>query len=175
MAIADPVDGGIVSAAWGDQITDAINLLLNPPIFEGRQTVAQTLTTGSGTAITLDAEDLDNYNGHSPSSNTSRYVIPLTGRYQLSGGVGFTPNGTGTRAAYWCKNGIFILGSKQEIGTAAGSVIRILANTMTVLLNAGDYIELFGLQGSGANLTTDVANSALSGQATVSIRWVAPV
>lgn len=159
--------GHVPTAAELETITDLID---GPPRFLGRQTVAQTITTGTFTAITLGAEDVDNYNGHSTSSNTSRYVCQLTGWYAMSGKTAWSGSATGRRGSDWRVNGSIVGGSQVIVAASSGSTIQVPAASMDVFLNAGDYVELFGFHEHGSNLNTDVAFSGV--YSFMCARWV---
>lgn len=130
---------------------------LNVPVARSRQTSTQTLTTGVYGAVTMTTEDFDSHSGHSTSSNTSRYTVQTgwAGIYQLSGGVAFAANATGTRGSRWSKNGTALSASSTQFAnTGAGTACRIPADTISVDLAVGDYVELEAFQDSGGNLAT---------------------
>lgn len=140
-------------------MVDAINFSLNPPIARLRQTAGQAIANGTPTAITFDTEDEDSANGHSTSSNTSRYTAVYAGWYRVSGGASWAVNSTGNRAAYWYTNGTVVPGS-ETMGPSSASVFHsTTARSILVFLNVGNYVELYGYQTSTASL-----NTAASGQ-----------
>lgn len=130
--------------------------LAAPPIAVLRQTVAQTLTNGTFTALTFTTEDIDTANGHSTSTNTSRYTCQVAGKYMLTGGVTFASNGTGARYARWRVNGADVSGGGTSMPGISGDQALLPARTVIVALNVGDYVELWAYQGSGGNLDTYV-------------------
>lgn len=147
-----------------------INLLAAPPIAILRQTSVQSLASGTGTAITFTTEDLDSVNGHSTSSNTSRYTCMAAGVYEFSGGVSITGSATGRRACWWVKNGVDVVGSEATLsaGDDAGNLV-VPARTIQVSLAVNDYVELYGYQDSGGSLNTVVVGS---GQSSMYVRRV---
>jgi hypothetical protein len=163
--------GSVLPAATlNTYLSNAVAFFLSPPTFEGRQTSTQSLTSGAGTAILLDTEDVDNDNGHSTVTNTSRYTAQTAGRFQVSGGVGYASNATGARLAFFAINAGNNNGSGTELAAVGGGAVTLVpARTKTVFLNVGDYVELFGLQSSGGALGTDVTTLD---QSTMSVRWV---
>lgn len=166
------VTGEIVTAAeLNSNVRDAGNFFLSWPVFEGRQTVAQSLTNNTSTPITLDTEDIDTDNGHSTVTNTSRYVGATAGRFEVCGKVGFASNATGTRVAWLAKNGTAINGSGTQVSAAAGGAVTLLPTPrMTVTLNGTtDYVEVLGVQTSGGALNTDVTTLD---QSILSVRMV---
>lgn len=166
------VAGEIVTAAYmNSNVRDPGNFFLSWPVFEGRQTLAQTLTTSVDTGILLDTEDIDTDNGHSTSANTSRYTPQTPGRFQLSGAVSFVSNTTGQRNAELGKNGSLVTGSSISLTPNTGASIRVPVRTMTQTANGStDYFELFGWQNTGAGLNT--ATSFTADQCTFSVRMV---
>lgn len=165
------VAGEVVTAAYfNTNVRDAGNFFLAVPVFEGRQTVSQNLTSGAAASITFDTEDIDNDNGHSIVSNTSRYTPQTAGRFQHSGGVGMAINGTGNRWTFWAINGASINAGGGMLG---GGGQRYHPQTMTSTFNGtGDYLELQALQNSGSTLATDVNTGGLGFQSRMSVRWV---
>lgn len=166
------VAGEILTAAnMNSNVRDAGNFFLSVPVFEGRQTVAQSLGNNATTAITLDTEDIDTDNGHSTATNTSRYTAATSGRYQLSGGISFTANATGVRTVALLLNGTVINGSDVfALGTATDDM-RLPARTLTAFMNGTtDFVEIGGFQNSGAGLNTVVAVG--SKHPRFSVRWV---
>lgn len=159
----------VLDTHFNTNIRDVLNFLLAPPIFKGRQTVAQTLTTAVDGPITLDAEDVDSAGGHSTVTNTSRYTAVYAGWYFLGGGVGFATSATGLRLCRWRVNGTLINDSDTMwpgIGTASA---RYPARGTMVFLNVGDYVEIVGQQTSGGNLLTVVTANE---QSSVSLKWI---
>ena len=168
------VAGEIVTAAYmNNTIRDVENYLLAPPLFLGRQTVAQTLTTGTFTAVTFDAEDVDSAGGHSTSVNTSRYTAQYTGWYWPGGGVGFAANTTGRRNSEWRTNGATVIsgsGFYASANAGAGNVVKIGTISLPIFLNATtDYLEMLALQDSGGNLNTAVGG--INDQSCFSLKW----
>ena len=163
--------GGRILAEDLDAVLDRIELLSSMPTAHLRQTVAQTLTTGVTTAITFTTEDIDTHNGHSTSSNTSRYTCQLAGTYQLSGGIGWASSTAGARKAWWRKNGTDINGSESVADSDISGVISTIARTILVDLAVNDYVELVGTQESGGNLNTAVTATQ---QPSMSVRMVTP-
>lgn len=130
---------------------------LNVPVARMRQTATQTLTNGVYGAVTFTAEDFDSANGHSTSTNTSRYTAQSgwDGVYRLMGGLAFVSNATGNRGCHWRKNGTALAASDLMLpACGGGSATRIPAQSIDVDLAVGDYIELWAFQGSGGNLDT---------------------
>ena len=154
-----PSVGTYDTAAWWT--ANVVNLLtygLNPPLFVGTQTIAQSVATSAWTTITLDTEQQDSYGGHSTTTNSSRYTAQVAGWYTVCGVVAWTQNATGARGARLHVNGASIAGSAQMLAPSSSSTITgVMTATRAVQLAVGDYLEVAGWQASGSTLTTGVA------------------
>jgi hypothetical protein len=127
-----------------------------------RQTVTQSLTNFTATDILFDVEDIDDLNAHSTVSNTGRFTAPFDGTYVFSGGIPFAANATGTRVGNWAKNGTALAASDvNALTVGAGAATRINARRYPVVMVAGDFVTLQGLQDSGGSLST-VASGAVA-------------
>lgn len=150
-----------------------LNDVTDPPLAYLRQVVAQPIPATAFTAVTFTAEDLDSHNGHSTTTNTSRYVCMRAGVYEVAGGVAFAPNTTGYRIPAIARNGTIIPGSRvNALALPSGVVASIAARTIKVRLALGDYVELLAYQDSGGALNTDVSDVGM--QSTMSVRYDAP-
>lgn len=164
------VAGEVVLASYfNTYINGPIGYLLAPPIFQGRQTSSQTLTTGTFTAVTFDAEDVDSAGGHSTSSNTSRYTAQYAGWYQGGGGCAFAANATGRRMSRFAVNGTTLNGSMAGIPANAATIPYALRPTF-IFLNLSDYMEQSAFQDSGGNLGTFITNGEY--QPTMNARFI---
>lgn len=152
---------------------DAIRAYVqNRPRARLQQTVAQTLTTATPTAVTFDTESIDSANGHSTSSNTSRYTCQEAGTYEISGVVAFAANASGVRFAAVYLNGTLQTDSvvTHPANSAGGQTTSVPSNAILIPMVLTDYVELFGLQASGGNLATSVGlGTPASG---MTVRWV---
>lgn len=156
-----------------ETVLDRIEFLNSRPMFHAVQTVAQTIGNGAFTALTFTTEVVDNYGGHSTSTNNDRYTIQVDGWYQLTGGTGWVASASTTtqRGSSWYKNGNQLDGSQVLFTAGANTTLQQVARTMFVSCVAGDYIELRAYQNTGGNLNTDVAFNGV--YSSMSILWVA--
>jgi hypothetical protein len=167
------VAGEVVLAGYfNNNIGAPLAYLLAPPIFQGRQTSAQAaLTTGVFTAILFDTEDIDSANGHSTSSNTSRYNAQYTGWYQQSGGMTFAANATGRRLNRTVVNTSTVIAGSLSGIPGNASLIGYALRPVDIFLNGGfDFVETFGFQDSGAGLAPFVANPEY--QPSFNLKWI---
>jgi len=153
-------------------IRDPIRFLLNKPIAELRQTVAQSLASGAWQSLTFTTEDVDTdpagTGGHSNSVNTSRYTAVYAGWYLCSGGVGFDASAVGDRGIRWMVNGTAVLGSGVFLATSPLLTTLVPARVKRILLNLGDYLEMQAWQDTGGALNTNVSGE---NQSSMSIAW----
>lgn len=142
----------------------AINFLLAPPLFIGRQTAAQSLTSSSATGINLDTEDIDTDNGHSTVTNTSRYVGQTPGYYLLIGTVDFAVNASGARQSYIRLNGTGTEAGFADNpgGSSAASDTALPTSAILFLNGTTDYAEIVGFQSSGGALNTGTPHGGSS-------------
>lgn len=164
----------LTGALWTAQVKAAMDFLMGSgtngvPRFKGYASTAQSIATGTtDTPITLDTEDYDSDNGHSTTTNTSRYTVQVAGTYSILGTLAFATNATGNRKAGININGANARGGAiQAPGFASNSFCEVVATDQ--FLNVGDYIELVGWQTSGAALST----SATTGFGpTLMCKWI---
>lgn len=164
----DPAAGAIIYASDFDNI-------FNPPRCRAWHSAAATLTTVTSTVIALASETYDSTGSmHSTSTNTSRIIAPVAGKYLISASIGFASNATGRRicavrlnAAGSSASGTLIA---EKIGQANATSLHTESVTFTYDLAASDYVEMFALQQSGANLNTSAAEQ----QSWLSIQYIGP-
>jgi len=95
-------------------------------------------------------------------TNPTRLTARVTGRYKISANLVFDLSVVGARRASIRKNGIPVLGfPSTSVTPIAGATTTISLGEVTVSLVAGDYIELFAAQTSGAPMTLPIAESSL--------------
>lgn len=114
------------------------------------KTVAQSIANDVYTAVTFNAEDYDIGGLHDTGVNPSRLTAPATGYWQVNAQVSFAQNTVGYRKFYMAKNGTTqIAASAAAVSTGTSTALVAWA---TVFLNAGEYVEIFATQTSGAAL-----------------------
>lgn len=137
-------------------LRDPIRYLMSRPVAQLRRNSAQSVPTGTWTAINFTVEDIDSdpdgIGGHSTSSNTSRYTVRYPGLYQITGGVGWDANTTGRRGIRLAKNGTVIDGSAVLAPANSAGETAYPARPTLVTLDEGDYVEMQAYQASGGSL-----------------------
>jgi len=170
-AVSDVGSAALLDA----QLYNGLTFLLNPPYFFGYQlsATAQSIASSGGTfvSVTLDAEYADSENGHSTSTNNSRYTCQIPGRYHIEGCVVFSSNTAGFRSAKLLINGGTSVPASESLvaPTTFNTSVRVATD---VVLGVGDYVELQCLQNSGSSLTL-TANAGLDYLSHLRLWWIA--
>lgn len=157
--LASEVPGNYVtSALWNANVYNGLSFVLGPPDFVGYQNTAQSLSSGSWTALSLDASTLDSYGGHSNTTNNSRYTCQsnVAGWYTCCGVYAPVGNSSGFRAVRLQVNGSPLLGAGSYLPNNGTSDAGYVTPTRDVYLNVGDYVEVAGWQSSGGSLNTTI-------------------
>lgn len=161
--LATEVPGNFWTAAlYTANVYNLGTYLLNPPLFKGYQSAAQSIPTSTVTAISIDTTNIDTYGGHSNVTNNSRYTAQVAGYYLIIANAGFVPNATGNRLVEIHQNGGSALNIAQGVGLAPTTSNDAVVSTATLsFLNAGDYIEGYTYQTSGGALNTYTSQTGL--------------
>jgi hypothetical protein len=126
---------------------------LDGPAFSAYGSVATTLNNNVVTKITLDTEEFDTDNAFSTS--TYRFAPTLAGYYLFQGHISVVTYASNAgsqimslyKNGYEYKRGVRIPCNTNGVGTMISAMIFMDGIT--------DYIEMYGLQGSGGNVTTE--------------------
>jgi len=138
------------------------------PALEATSGGDQTIANGTVTVLALPNESYDTANLHDPAANT-RLVAPVAGIYAITANVKWRASGGGTqRFATLRKNGIL-----SDLNTVQVAPVNSTLNFTSEIVSgqfalaAGDFVEVFVLQDSGAPL--NVVNACK-----VQMTWLAP-
>ncbi|MFE5140302.1 hypothetical protein ACFRDV_21940 [Streptomyces fagopyri] len=173
--IANESPGGFIAAAlWMAQVAAIGNWVLGSgsngvPRFRGYATSAQSLSDNVWTSLNLDTEQYDSDNGHSTSTNTSRYTVQVAGTYRVAASVGYVANVTNNRAIRLAVNGNAVVGSFVKTTPANATGSTGLVTTADIPCVVGDYIEAMGNQNSGAALNTVAASDVAC---SLTVAWI---
>jgi hypothetical protein len=155
---APPVRGAgakVTGSIYQSDVTDSVNFLTNPPVFQGYQTAAQSIANSTLVATALDTTGVDTYAGHSNSVNNSRYTPTVAGYYLCLGQVGYAVNASVNRLALFYKNGTAVNLGQSGIFTTTAANFAIVPATALIYCNGStDYIEIWAYQNSGGALNT---------------------
>lgn len=106
--------------------------------------------TTSWVALTFTSESYDTSSIHDNSTNTSRFTVPSTGKYQLYAQMKVSANAvTGIRARL---NGSTIIGAMTRGNSGSPEYAQFF---MEYQLTAADYIEFMGMAGTTQNTSGD--------------------
>ena len=170
--------GQLITSAWMSNVAGAINFLgasgssTGKDLFFARQTVAQALdfTGGAYVALTFTTEDIDVANGHSTSSQFSRYTAQAAGKYRLSGSISVPQNVAAQQmvGAFYKNGAVISSGAKASfyVGSYATTEQCFVMPNVYLTLATTDYVELRVTKGT--NFTTEVS----AGQSTFGVEWV---
>jgi hypothetical protein len=154
--------GQLVTAAlMNSNILALGTFVLAPPLAGMVQTLTQSIPNNAWTPVSLDTNVLDSDNGHSTTSNTSRYVIQVPGTYLACGSGCYPGNASGMRGVRFGKNGSLVAGSADQ--RPGASITTTVVTPLTLIpCVAGDYLELFTFQSitGGGALSTGVNSDA---------------
>lgn len=106
-----------------------------------------SIPNSTETKITLNASTFDDVGGFDSVNN--RYVAREAGKYRVNGSIGWDSNGTGVRVAALRKNGTEVARTQSQ-PNGASATMAVVSDIIS--LNAGDYVELYGVQTSGGSL-----------------------
>lgn len=138
---------------------------LKPPVAQLYQTVEQDIAHNTFTALNFQGEAADTHNGHSTTTNTSRWTCPSgwAGYYLVSGLV-YLFNPSVSMCCHIRKNGVGVKGSLTRSGPASVTTDTGLSSgTVVVPMSVGDYVEVFVEQNAGATRHTFVGGDFTSG------------
>ena len=171
---APAVGTSIASGTFGALTAAALAFLLNPPRVCAYQSAASAFAvSGTFYAVGFDAESWDTDTMHSTASNTSRLVATTSGLYVLEAQIAFAANATGVRSIDVRKNAAGNPASGSLVYSARASAVSGVVTTVTadvdVQMAAGDYLEIFAAQTSGASLNSSAGQNVTFAQ----MRWVA--
>lgn len=170
-SVASQSTGASATSTWANSVKDGVDFLTGEsatnkrPLVALRQTTAQTIATGSWTAVTFDSEDHDSDGMHSTATNTSRVTAVLAGWYQVNATVSFTSNATGARGVGLRKDSSGSgIPTEARVFVPAPSGSAGVSISGLVYLAAGSYVEAVAWQDSGGNLDTLVSSSQVRSQ-----------
>jgi len=150
-SVAEKVTAALVNA----HVKANLDWLGTPPSCRVTASSTANIATSTWTVIAFDAETFDTATMHDNSTNNSRLVAPVAGKYQLTVSNVWTLSAAGTRALMVRKNAAGAFGSGtilSQSNVAGTGVYAAYTLTDSYSLAANDYIEVFRYQDSGGNL-----------------------
>lgn len=146
----NPATGTIAPASWGDQARDNLEFLIDPPTCSVFNSAAQSIANVTTVSLLADSENFDNDAMHSTVTNTSRITAQTAGRYLFIATVSYA-TGTGRRVTSFLKNGTTVING-ATVPAVAGGVVDRISIARSVVMAAGDYLEVQANHNNGANL-----------------------
>lgn len=160
------VGDGLTAAYMNSNVRDAVTFLTTPPIARIHQNTTQNIATGTWTAVSMDGSDFDSDNGHSNSTNNTRYTCQVQGYYRVAGTSVYAPNFV--PLCSYAVNGTRVSGAAQVgMGSNAGTSTSASCEDL-VHLNVGDYVELMTFQNTGSTVATAATSDFRS---VLTIEW----
>lgn len=162
-AVHTPAPDVEIPSAWGNVVRNDLEALAGAPGVCAVRTLTQSIPNMSHTAVAFTAPDeWDTDTFHSPTSNASQVTVPagFGGRFTVTASLQFASNAAGARVAYIYKNGATTRW-ENDTDSAVNNRLQVSGE---VSLAAGDYVELYVYQNSGAAL------DLLRGR--IAMRWV---
>jgi hypothetical protein len=147
--------GDPLSAAWCDQVRDNHEFFIDPPACSTFHTAAVSVPTSTFTVFNANSETFDNDSMHSTVSSTSRLTCQTPGRYLCFARHNWSANANGSRAMQYRINGVNPGSTAQQLMTvpaATAGVNTQVSSMWTLVLAAGDYVEIAGWQNTGGAL-----------------------
>jgi len=120
------------------------------------KSTTQTINNNTWTVVTFDVEEFDTDGLHDTVTNNSRLTAQITGKYIVACCLSFASNATGIRkltiekGSAGVQTSLNIVGMSGTFATTPGSAFMTVGAVTE--LAAGEYVELFGFQNSGAGL-----------------------
>lgn len=143
---------------------------VDPPAFVAPQGKAwasgvTNLANNTATVIPLATQIWDNANVYDPLA-PSRLTAPIAGRYLILANVGFDQNAVGRRICQIRANGVTMVTEQATNTAATGTAVIHAASEYD--LQAGEFVEMLGLQTSGGALNS----TAVQHQTWMSMRYI---
>lgn len=172
--VHNPSSGAVATAAWGDAVNSAINLLANPPRVSVYRSADYGIADSDGTEVLAwNAETYDTDTMHSLASNTGRLTATTAGRYLIVATIIWEADATGLRRCQLRLNGSSgdILDSDSDYAPGASNFSRVKL-ARVVELEVGDYVEVYCYQDSGGALSVIGSAAATDEQSHLEMTWV---
>lgn len=159
----------ITASAWNAGPVASNAYLTYRPDFSNTST-GSTITNNTLTAIPMSQvpANLDSDAGWSQLANT-KYTCQVAGWYMICAIVGWHTSATGQRQTVIRKNGADIQCGTAIANTTSAGDNGVSSPTLLLQLAAGDYVEVWGLQNSGAGLGQ---SSSTLGTSCLNALWI---
>lgn len=157
---------------------EALKKLLTPPSVRAMGAAASPigLVTGVTTAIPMDTLVYSQGSGTATMwtiGSPTRLVASVAGVYDIAANLCFQIAAGGIREILLKHNGATFIGA-QDVHTPSGANFANLSVASQYKLKAGEYVELYGFQSSGAGLAVLGGAAGATCTTNISMCWVGP-
>jgi hypothetical protein len=125
------------------------------------KSAAQSINSGSATALTWDTETFDTDSLHDNVTNNNRLTASVTGKWMVTAAVSFAANSTGYRQVKINKNNTTDYAIAVSLNLGASDTPGVTVSDI-VDLAAGDYVQIIAAQNSGGALNVITAGTTAS-------------
>jgi hypothetical protein len=134
------------------------------PCFSAYQSVGQTLSDGMATKMLFQIEEFDLTSAY--DTTTSKFTPQKAGYYQVNASIAYIYVASSNKpfTAYLYKNGTKIKEGQVSSSTAIWYPSAIIS-VIIYMNGTTDYLEIYGNQGSGANISTTAGLASVYFQA----------
>jgi hypothetical protein len=150
-SIHNPAAGSKPPASWGDTVRDGLVALAAPPGCVVSRTAVQSFASGTEAALTFTATDTRDTDAfHTASSATVTVPTGFGGLYLVTAKTLFGAHATGYRMQRLTLNASEV--TRDTTASISGSTSTGMTTSLTVVLAAGDDLQLLLYQNSGSAL-----------------------
>lgn len=125
----------------------------NGPAFSAYATTAQTITSNTYTKIQFNAESFDTANCFDSTTNY-RFTPTIAGYYQVNVSLYWNGSIAGESIVALYKNGSFDKNIANFFGASSAKIYVQGGSVLLYMNGTTDYIEIYGFQNSGGNIST---------------------
>jgi hypothetical protein len=163
------VSGNTESSAAYNILVDDVLLVGTPPGCCLQNNASGSISNGVATSITFSTALRDTDGFFNVGTHPTRATVPanLAGWYDVESILQFASSSTGVRALFLYINGSQYCQLDNTNALSAGTTV--VTGSTTVQLNAGDYVEVWAYQTSGAPL--NVIGTPPNSAAIMNVWW----
>lgn len=158
-------DGGVTLNGVAVDNFFTVERLSGPSTIAASETIAaaystaagQSIPNSSGTLINYGTKDYDTHGAVTTGIGVWNFRCPISGKYQINAYLGFAANGVGVRQATIRRNGV---NAVTNVAQPNGADVGSTGVNYTLQCNAGDTIDVVGVQTSGGALVLQIVAGA---------------
>lgn len=144
-----------VSGASGENVALVVQGLTRFKTYTCKVYNSTNASLVTNTAVPFDSESYKTVASmHSTSSNNTRMIAPVTGKYRITANLQFGASNVGTfRGVEIVQNSSTILATSQHAAVLDNVNTTGITCTVESTLNANDWIEIYALNNTGGSVT----------------------